>query len=85
MYGSRPGVARWRTRAFVHCSYRNQVTTVAHAHYGGVHGRVLLVIDRQLVGAQVRDERLDAVTDVLSFEPSVNWIVSLPEALANMR
>jgi uncharacterized protein (DUF952 family) len=80
---------------FIHCSYANQVTRVANAYYAGMHGLVLLVIDRERITAPVRDESSgggderfphiygplnpDAATDVLPFEPSDDGTFSLPE------
>ena len=68
---------------------------MANAYYGGIHGLVLLVIDRLRLTAPVRDERSvggeecfphiygplnsDAVTDVLPFEPSDDGTFILPE------
>ena len=80
---------------FIHASYANQVTRVANAIYRGVHGLVLLVIDCQRVAAPVRDENLDggderfphiygalnldAVIEVLPFEPCDDGTFTLPE------
>jgi uncharacterized protein (DUF952 family) len=80
---------------FIHCCYANQVTLVANAYYHAVRGLVLLVIERDRVTAPVCDEspaggderfphiygplNLDAVTQVLPFEPSSDGLFSLPE------
>ncbi len=45
---------------FIHCSYANQVANVANAFYQGLDDLVLLVIDRQLLEPEVRDERVGA-------------------------
>ena len=82
---------------FIHASYARQVAGVANAYYAGVRGLVLLVIDRQRVLAPVRDEHvsgtndafphiygplnLDAVVDVLPFEPAEDGTFSLPNQL----
>ena len=82
---------------FIHASYAHQVTRVANAIYSGVPGLVLLVIDRQRVTAPIRDEspargseryphiygplNLDAVIEVLPFEPSADGTFTLPETL----
>src|SRR5947209_3964899 len=42
---------------FIHASYARQIVGVANAFYAGVHGLVLLKIDRQRLRAPVRDER----------------------------
>jgi uncharacterized protein (DUF952 family)/AcrR family transcriptional regulator len=44
---------------FIHCSHANQVPQVAEAYYRGVPDLVLLVIDTQRLGAELRDEDLD--------------------------
>jgi glutathione S-transferase len=44
---------------FIHCSERHQVAGVANAFYRGVPGLVLLVIDADRVGPDVKDEALD--------------------------
>lgn len=41
---------------FIHCSTAAQVVGVANLIYRGVHGLVLLVIDRARVHAPIRDE-----------------------------
>jgi uncharacterized protein (DUF952 family) len=70
---------------FIHCSERHQVAGVANAFYRGVDGLVLLVIDPDLIGPEVRYEagggsgerfphiygplNVDAVIAVHRFEP----------------
>ena len=70
---------------FIHCSQRQQVAGVANAFYRDVDGLVLLVIDVDRVGAEVRYEavgggtepfphiygplNVDAVVAVHRFEP----------------
>lgn len=70
---------------FIHCSERQQVAGVANAFYRDVDGLVLLVIDMDRVGAEVRYEavgggterfphiygplNVDAVVAVHRFEP----------------
>ena len=82
---------------FIHTSYAHQVTGVANAVYRGVHGLVLLVIDRERVTTPVRDEsrdggderfphiygplNLDAVIDVRTFEPADDGTFTLPGPL----
>ena len=81
---------------FIHASTAQQVSRVADAIYPGVHGLVLLVIDRQRVRAPIREEglqpgaerfphiygplNLDAVIQVLPFEPGPDGRFNLPEA-----
>jgi glutathione S-transferase len=73
---------------FIHCSRRDQVETVANAVYRERSDLVLLLIDRDKVQAEIRDENLeggselfphiygplnlDAVTSVLPFPPGVD-------------
>jgi len=48
---------------FIHCSERQQVAGVANAFYRAVDGLVLLVIDVDRVGAEVRYEALGGGTE----------------------
>ena len=80
---------------FIHCSTADQVTRVANLLYRGVSGLVLLVIDRARVTSPIRDEspdggperfphiygplNLDAVVEVLPFEPNPDGTFSLPQ------
>ena len=73
---------------FIHCSRRDQVEAVANAVYRDLSDLVLLLIDREKVHAEIRDEsleggsdlfphiygplNLDAVTSVLPFAPDVD-------------
>src|SRR5579864_2903915 len=41
---------------FIHCSHAHQVDNVAKMFYSGLDDLVLLEIDRELVGPEVRDE-----------------------------
>ena len=72
---------------FIHCSRRDQVEAVANAIYRDRTALVLLLIDREKVRAEIRDENqeggsqlfphiygplnLDAVASVLPFAPGV--------------
>ncbi len=47
------------SEGFIHCSRPEQVATVGDRFFRGVHGLVLLVIDRARVAAPVRDEGAD--------------------------
>ncbi len=82
---------------FVHCAYAHQVTRVANRVYRGVRGLVLLVIDPGRVDAEIRNENLeggdelfphiygplkvDAVIDVLAFEPLSDGTFQLPDGI----
>jgi glutathione S-transferase len=84
---------------FIHSSYANQVTRVADAVYRGMPGLVLLVIDPAAVRAEIREEPLagtgerfphiygpldvDAVVDVLPFEPTERGTFELPPGLGS--
>jgi uncharacterized protein (DUF952 family) len=77
---------------FIHCSERHQVAGVANAFYRGVDGLVLLVIDVEHIGPEVRYEALaggterfphihgplnvDAVVAVHGFEPGRDGVFS---------
>ncbi len=79
---------------FIHCSRREQVEVVANAVYRGHRDLVLLIIDPQMVHAEIREENLnggldlfphiygplntDAVTDVLPFVPGGNGSFVMP-------
>ena len=82
---------------FIHSSHAHQVTRVADAIYRGTHGLVLLVIDPDAVRAEIREEALsatgerfphiygplnvDAVLEVLPFEPTERGTFELPPRL----
>ena len=82
---------------FIHCSHAHQVVPVADAIYRGTPGLVLLVIDPAAVRAEIREEALcnsgerfphiygplnvDAVVDVLPFEPTADGSFELPASL----
>jgi uncharacterized protein (DUF952 family) len=80
---------------FIHCSRLHQVTRIANAVYPGEHGLVLLVIDTDRVGAEIREEagadtderfphiygplNLDAVVDVIPIAPRADGTFELDE------
>ncbi len=80
---------------FIHCSRREQVAVVANARYRGERALVLLVIDRDRVRAEVRDEdlegsgdlfphiygplNLDAVVRVVPYAPGADGRFAAPE------
>jgi glutathione S-transferase len=82
---------------FIHSSHAHQVTRVADAVYRGTRGLVLLVIDPAAVRAEIREEPLggtgerfphiygplnvDAVVEVLPFEPAEDGTFELPPSL----
>ena len=80
---------------FIHCSTREQVIQVANARFRGQIGLVLLVIDTDKVTPEIVYENLeggqqlfphiygglniDAVADVLEFEPRADGQFTLPD------
>jgi uncharacterized protein (DUF952 family) len=83
---------------FIHCSYAFQVLGVANTFYRGEHNLVLLVIDTELLSAPLKPEppapgadpfphiygplNVDAVAQVLAFEPDDDGTFTLPPAIA---
>jgi uncharacterized protein (DUF952 family) len=81
---------------FIHCSTREQVIGTANRFFRGQTGLALLCIDADRVAAEIRYENsegdgrmfphvygelnLDAVTQVLEFEPDREGFFALPEA-----
>jgi len=79
---------------FLHCSRRDQVAPVANARYRGAKGLVLLVIDRERLLPETREEDLegtgevfphiygplnvDAVVRVLPFSPGPDGAYASP-------
>lgn len=86
------------TEGFIHCSLPEQIVKVANYNYKGEVGLVLLCIDPAQVTAEVRFEDLydagedyphiygpvniDAVIQVLDFDPEEDGTFRLPEKLA---
>jgi uncharacterized protein (DUF952 family) len=82
------------TEGFIHCSDEEQITTVANARFKGQAGLVLLCIDPIQVGPHIVRENLeggqalfphiygplnlDAVSNVVAFEPGENGLFELP-------
>lgn len=82
---------------FIHASRAEQILPVANRFFAGLRGLVLLVIDRARVAAPVRDDvvengetfphihgplNLDAVVEVLPFEPDAGGAFTLPASVA---
>lgn len=80
---------------FIHCSTRDQVIQVANIRFRGQSGLVLLMIDTDKVKPEIIYENLeggqqlfphiygglnvDAVVEVVEFEPGADGYFSLPE------
>lgn len=85
------------TEGFIHCSTPAQVVWVANSFYPGRSSLVLLCIDSDKVQAEIKYEgvdrekfphiygelNLDAVIDVMAFEPEPDGSFTLPAALQN--
>jgi uncharacterized protein (DUF952 family) len=85
------------SEGFIHCSRLDQVLGVANDRFCGQEGLVLLCIDEERVGAEVRDEdcyatgeafphiygplNRDAVVCVVAFPPEADGTFALPVAL----
>lgn len=85
------------SEGFIHCSTREQVIQVANARFFGQTGLVLLSVNPDRVGAEIRYENLeggqqmfphiygeinsDAVLQVSAFEPGVDGYFALPSGL----
>ncbi len=80
---------------FIHCSLPRQLVTVANRFYAGQAGLVLLCMEGDRLTAEVRYEAVDgdefphlygslnleAVTQVLDFEPNAEGLFDLPPEL----
>jgi uncharacterized protein (DUF952 family) len=89
---------RFPIEGFIHCSTRDQVIQVANARFRGETGLVLLCLDTAKVAAEIRYENLeggsqlfphiygeiniDAVVQVIEFEPAGDGCFSLPASLS---
>lgn len=84
------------TEGFIHASEIDQVVEVANSLFTGQKGLVLLVIDRDKLTSPIKYEdpgngelfphiygplNLDAVVDVVSFEPTADGTFQLPDNL----
>lgn len=83
------------TDGFIHCSTPAQVVGTANAFFGGQSGLVLLCMESDRVQAEIRYEaadgnlfphiygqlNLDAVMQVLDFEPGADGNFALPDSL----
>lgn len=88
---------QFETEGFIHCSTPQQVVEVANRLFRGQSHLLLLVIESQRVGAEIRFEnleggsqlfphlygalQLEAVIDTLSFEPQSDGRFVLPPQL----
>ena len=84
------------TEGFIHASEIDQIIEVANNLFTGQRGLVLLVIDRDRLTSPVKYEdpgnvdlfphiygplNLDAVVDIVSFEPTAKGTFQLPDKL----
>jgi uncharacterized protein (DUF952 family) len=85
------------TEGFIHCSLPGQIVGVANERFLGRRGLVLLSIDTNRLDVELKYEgapggepfphvygplKMDAVTDVLPFEPGDDGRFTLPPGLA---
>ena len=85
------------SEGFIHCSLPGQVVGVANERFAGRRGLVLLSIDTDRLDAELKFEgapggehfphiygplKMDAVTEVLPFEPGDDGRFALPRAWA---
>jgi len=84
-------------QGFIHCTTPDQAVSIANALFAGQNGLVLLCIDEERLDAEVRYENLEggdelfphvygninlnAVTDVIEFEPETDGRFRLPIAI----
>jgi len=84
-------------QGFIHCTIPDQAVSIANALFAGQNGLVLLCIDEERLDAEVRYENLEggdelfphvygninlnAVTDVIEFEPETDGRFRLPIAI----
>ena len=89
-----------KSQGFIHCSKPDQVVRVANFLFRGQTDLVLLCLDSRKVSAEIRDENLEggdrlfphiygpltmeAVTEVLDFQPQANGTFVLPKALRDV-
>lgn len=87
------------TEGFIHASEIDQVIEVANTLFAGQKGLVLLVIDRDKLISPIKYEdpgngdlfphiygslNLDAVVDVVSFEPTADGTFQLPDEIRHV-
>lgn len=85
------------TEGFIHCSTPQQVTWVANSFFQGQQGLVLLCVESDRLQSELRYDpveglgefphvygaiNLDAVVQVLQFEPDADGKFELPQELA---
>jgi uncharacterized protein (DUF952 family) len=85
------------TEGFIHCSTLIQIVRTANAFFSGESGLVLLCIDSERVQPEIRYEladgeqfphiygplNLDAVTQVVDFEPNLDGKFELPQGIGD--
>lgn len=86
------------TEGFIHCSTRSQVVGSANRFFTGLQDLVILVIDRDRVTAEVRDEgedarnlfphiygelNIDAVVKTIDLQSGKDGLFVMPKELSN--
>ncbi|MBW4646158.1 MAG: DUF952 domain-containing protein [Goleter apudmare HA4340-LM2] len=87
------------SEGFIHCSHANQIVKVANWFFKQNTGLVILCIDADQVKAEIRDEEaeigeffphiygelnVDAVVEVIGFEPGEDGCFELPLGVVNL-
>ncbi|WGV26876.1 DUF952 domain-containing protein [Halotia branconii] len=88
------------SEGFIHCSQANQIVKVANRFFPNQSGLVLLAIDSNQVQAEIRYEaaeigelfphiygalNIDAVYQVINFEPQENGFFELPPEVTDLK
>jgi uncharacterized protein (DUF952 family) len=87
------------SEGFIHCSQKAQIVKVANRFFYNQTGLVILCIDADKVKAEIRYEEaevgeffphiygelnVDAVYDVIGFEPGADGFFELPQKVVNL-